>query len=708
MKRVLFVLMAWIEFSEAAADPALVRTRREVLSLVKGNAAQGFRATTVGVEIIVPFFADVAYTGIVTHVEQGYRNTRIVRGYGSSGKEVSILLAEASDGRILTVNDPRQSRLFQCVSLADGGYEYREYDLTRQGKILHEPSVFPPDEGILIKPSIAEVSEISSYAVQAAGATVLDILFIFDTRAQTWVANNGGMTAFANLAVARMNTALQTSGIACSFRLVYAGAKNYTFSGDSSSPLSAALTPFAGNTGVFSDLETLRTTYGADLATLMIDHGSAYGYVGQGYLLSSTSSSGNPRYGYTVCAIRSVNLTHTLTHEVGHNLGCHHAVNQASDPGPNTAMGTYASGYYFTAAGTRYHTIMAYNSDGYGNTYSATDYFSTPLKTYGSTSVAVGTAATADNARVIRERMNTVASYRDATFSIVAAPLFSVQSNTTFTSSLVVGISCATAGATIRYTTNGVEPTASSIFYASPLTLTATTMIKAKAFKTGLSESTVSVATYYRNNDNFFAAESICGANGRVMGINVGATKETGEPSHSSSGGASIWWKWVVPVRGTGVVTTAGSNFDTMLAIYTGKTVSALTRITSNDDSGQELTSACTFSMDAGKTYFIAVDGWRGSAGNIVLNWTFNAVEGPAIMIRGKAPLIENTYFELQFQGMAGTTYQIQSKTTLADTAWMTRQTLSVAMDGIQVVRIPVVNTSVSGFYRIVAHTTPL
>ncbi len=78
----------------------------------------------------------------------------------------------------------------------------------------------------------------------------------------------------------------------------------------------------------------------------------------------------------------------------------------------------------------------------------------------------------------------------------VQTPTFTPGSTTFTDSSLQVKIACATSGAIIRYTTNGTDPTSTSAIYSSPLPFTATTTLKAKAFKSGMTDSGVASATY--------------------------------------------------------------------------------------------------------------------------------------------------------------------------------------------------------------------
>ena len=77
----------------------------------------------------------------------------------------------------------------------------------------------------------------------------------------------------------------------------------------------------------------------------------------------------------------------------------------------------------------------------------------------------------------------------------VATPTFS-PSDCSFYPTTNVTIACATSGATIRYTLDGTEPTATSAEYTAPIALSATTTVKARAFADGMNASAVASATY--------------------------------------------------------------------------------------------------------------------------------------------------------------------------------------------------------------------
>lgn len=77
----------------------------------------------------------------------------------------------------------------------------------------------------------------------------------------------------------------------------------------------------------------------------------------------------------------------------------------------------------------------------------------------------------------------------------VATPTFNPPGGS-YSSPQSVTISCSTSGATIRYTTDGSNPTSSSPTYSNPISITSSTTIKAKAFKSGWNDSQVESASY--------------------------------------------------------------------------------------------------------------------------------------------------------------------------------------------------------------------
>jgi len=121
-------------------------------------------------------------------------------------------------------------------------------------------------------------------------------------------------------------------------------------------------------------------------------------------------------------------------------------------------------------------------------------------------------------------------------------------------------------------------------------------------------------------NDLFLSAQTLAGVATIVAGQNVAASKEAGEPAHANdTGGRSVWYRWVAPTNGTWVLDTAGSGFDTTLAVYTGTGVTGLTEVASDDDARIDRSSRVSFAATAGTVYQIVVDGYQGDNGNLVL-----------------------------------------------------------------------------------------
>lgn len=119
-------------------------------------------------------------------------------------------------------------------------------------------------------------------------------------------------------------------------------------------------------------------------------------------------------------------------------------------------------------------------------------------------------------------------------------------------------------------------------------------------------------------NDNFANAEVLTGVRVSVTRTNVDATKEAGEPNHANDvGGKSVWFKWTAPRDGIFTFSTnrSDSNIDTLLGIYVGPSVNALSGRGFNDNIFGPANNRSAFSpsVAGGTTYYIAIDGGSDS-----------------------------------------------------------------------------------------------
>jgi len=130
--------------------------------------------------------------------------------------------------------------------------------------------------------------------------------------------------------------------------------------------------------------------------------------------------------------------------------------------------------------------------------------------------------------------------------------------------------------------------------------------------------ATLSVGATPPINDDFENALSLTQGTQTTSFNSVGATTETGEPNHTSSGGASLWWLWTAPASGQARAQTQNATFDTMLGVYTGSEVDSLSTVGQNDDINYpaDTQSRVVFPATAGTAYAIAVDGYSGASGN--------------------------------------------------------------------------------------------
>ena len=123
-------------------------------------------------------------------------------------------------------------------------------------------------------------------------------------------------------------------------------------------------------------------------------------------------------------------------------------------------------------------------------------------------------------------------------------------------------------------------------------------------------------------NDHFASGITLAGITAGAVGTNANATREASEPVHwaGNTHARSVWWRWTAPSTATVTMSTDGSSFDTIMAVYRGSTLNALTHVATDDDAGVGNSSLVTFAATAGTLYHIAVDGFSSAVGPIQLN----------------------------------------------------------------------------------------
>ena len=673
-------------------DPALTRKAVKADSYTLNTTSP-----SVNDQVVFRFFEDTVYTMRVSRVFSGYNGDVVIEGNSPQKTTVLFRQVVSADGTRTELEDTERGFFYQALPDDNASLRILEFDRSKGEAVVPTNPLPVPGETAVPGPLIdllAAGDEVETLAT----TDEIDVMLVFDQTAQSWANANGGVTAFANAVISKMNTAHELSGTETAFRLVHIYLSSHTYN-SSTSTLSDELYDIYYETGGFGDVSDLRDSVGADLAAARVDTGSAYGTTVIGF--RPGGSSGSSSAAFSVNSIRAVNNRHTLTHEIGHNLGSGHSKVQTTQPGPG--IFSYAAGWYFTGSNnTKYHTIMSYNSNG-GTYYYPCGLFSSPLLTF--QGVVAGNATDGDNARCIRQMNGVVAAYRASAVNTVSAPVISPASGTTFSGSLQVSMSCATTGAQIRYTTNGADPTQTSTLYSGPVTITQSTSFKAVGFKTGMDPSAITTAGYSKiaANDFFADAIPISDIVNSTAGNNINCTAESGEPSHYYTARTSALWKWTAPKSGEVTFSTYGSDFDTMMAAYTGTTLASLTRLDSDDDSGGTLQSQVTFPVTAGADYYIAVDGYGGNEGSISLNWNLEYLE------IGSSSIVDSSgspAFRMQFNARAGETYVVKRKNSLDPAEpWVDCNPpveLTAGSDGTYSLDVAIPAEGGSGFFKVV------
>jgi hypothetical protein len=195
----------------------------------------------------------------------------------------------------------------------------------------------------------------------------------------------------------------------------------------------------------------------------------------------------------------------------------------ATTPTFSPAGGNYTAAQTVTISTTTSGAAIRYTTDG-----------STPSDTVGtvySGPVTVGATTTLKAVAYASGLTNSSVATAVYTITLVAAPPTFSPAAGTYTSAQVVTISTPTTGAAIRYTIDGSTPSDTvGTIYSGPVTVSATTTLKAIAYASGYTNSSVATAVY-NIQASILAITSLSPTSGPVgtiltiTGTNFGATQ---------------------------------------------------------------------------------------------------------------------------------------------------------------------------------------
>ncbi|MBI4909426.1 MAG: hypothetical protein HY820_37755 [Acidobacteria bacterium] len=259
--------------------------------------------------------------------------------------------------------------------------------LPLEGEPLRPPSDPPPGPG-----PMAELAPDDNGAV-------IDVMVAYTAAARQAAGGVDRMVQQIQLGIAETNQGYVNSRVNHRLRLVGYGEVNYQESGDFDTDLNRLS---SAEDGIMDEVHAARDRLGADLVSLWVEKGD---YCGLAWILANPARP-NPGLGFSVvrrdCATGSL----TFGHELGHNLGATHAL---EDPTSRGAY-PYSHGFKQTTRAPYFRSVMAYDCPG---GCPRVNYWSSPDLAY--QGMAIGTRDTHDNRTTLNNTAAIVAAYRRST-----------------------------------------------------------------------------------------------------------------------------------------------------------------------------------------------------------------------------------------------------------------------------------------------------
>ena len=395
----------FLSFSESG-DSVIRISRVDLNRLFQQR--EGFRA---GHAVYFELPAGERLTGFVESFVEDINGTLTLRAR-IEGSEFGYILISHSEGRYLgRISIPERGEYYQLMSSRDREHYLLQIDKSRKGHIQRSGPIIPP----------ADTSPQRMSGRREAGPddlAVIDLMIVYTPTAYSWAeVNSGGINNTIAQAMNMAQITLDNSRTSIILRLVLSRQVNHGESPNGSVELfrirSSPESPWPEQhqgyqvAGYMDEIHLWRDQYGADLVAY-------FAFVtdcsGMAFLLQDVN--GQPDYGFSLTNIQAAASSYTHIHEIGHNMGAHHHIEQNFQPG--SGIFYYSSGWRWTGSdGNHYCSVMTYESSQYFSDnidHVNVPYFSNPdVLHFG---VETGHPVYADNARTLRETKHVVASYR--------------------------------------------------------------------------------------------------------------------------------------------------------------------------------------------------------------------------------------------------------------------------------------------------------
>ncbi|MBX7138251.1 MAG: hypothetical protein K1X83_09730 [Oligoflexia bacterium] len=227
----------------------------------------------------------------------------------------------------------------------------------------------------------------SAAVISPAAVSNMRVLVVYSAAARAAAGGTSSMLSTISTMVAYANTAYSASGI--SAQLTLAGTAELS-SPDESTDYFTNLNRLTSSDGVWDEVHAMRTQVHADLVSVIVEN---VGVCGVAWVAPGSAS-------FAFSMIQR-SCTSSFAHEIGHNLGALHDLQNAGG-----ANSTYSYGWRFTGnSAQQFRTIMAYAPG------TRIQRFSSPLVIYDGQPTGVENAA--DNARMLNLTVPTAAAYLD-------------------------------------------------------------------------------------------------------------------------------------------------------------------------------------------------------------------------------------------------------------------------------------------------------